>query len=148
MTVVRFCLWSWVRLSELFDFCGPLNNKKTYDFLSDGFRGKGGFFSSFHHLHQFSHEMTRYCYSRYLVQNTNRRLFSRLETTSVIWENQVSLRRNEPLKIEYRLINIEPRKAFTMTELSIWMENSNSTSERKESESFHNRMDVSFYLCY
>ena len=44
------------------------------------------------------------------------------------------------MKTGYRLINVEPRKAFTLNELSIWMENSKSGG--KESQRFYNRMDV------
>ena len=67
-------------------------------------------------------------------------LFSREERRTVIWENKFSLRRNEPLKAGHRLINVEPRKAFTMNELLIWMEN--STSGGKESEFLQDKMDV------
>ena len=44
------------------------------------------------------------------------------------------------MKTGYRLINVEPRKAFTLNELSIRMENSKSGG--KESKRFYNRMDV------
>ena len=36
--------------------------------------------------------------------------------------NKFNLRRNEPLNTEYRLINLEQKKAFTLNELSFQME--------------------------
>ena len=47
----------------------------------------------------------------------------------MIWKNKFSLCRKEPLKTGYRLINVEPREAFTMNELSIWMENSRAFAQ-------------------
>ena len=53
-----------------------------------------------------------------------------METISVIWENKVSLRRNEPLETGYRPTKRRTQKAVTLNKLSIWMEN--STSGRTE----------------
>ena len=44
------------------------------------------------------------------------------------------------MKTGYRLINVEPRKAFTLNELPIWMENSKSGG--KESKRLYSWMDV------